>query len=589
MASSYVNNLRLTEIATGEEAGNWGTITNTNLELIGQALGYGTRAIADASTDNITIADGSSDSDRAMYLKLTGGGQACTVTLLPNTASKVWMMQNDTSYTLTFSQGSGANVSIEAGSCKIIATDGAGSGAAVYDVLNTLEISGDLTLKTSDGAILNAQTSDTTVTSGSVLGRIDFKAPDEASGTDAILLAGSVAAIAEDTFAADNNATKLSFQVGASGAATEKMQLSSLGHLDVTGDITGSTINADGDTSAGDNAAMGYTAAEGLILTGQGSTSDITLKNDADATVFTVPTGTDDILFPDNAKVMFGAGSDLQIYHDGSNSYIKDAGTGGTIFLSNSYSFRNAADDEQIILATQDGAVTLYHNGTAKLATTSVGVEIADSGNTGIAVTSTGGIGSIEVGSAASNAAFIDLKTPSSDDYDVRLSSSGDGAGGSLSIAGGTFSMLGSGETMATFADDGAVSLYHNNAVKLATASGGVNVTGTLTASTEVTVSSDVRFKSNIKTIDSALDKVKAMRGVYFDKHGSENKRSVGVIAQEMQEIMPEVVVTDDTEDKHLSVAYGNLVGVLIEAVKELSEEVSVLRKNVQTIKFEDS
>jgi len=589
MASSYVNNLRLTEIATGEEAGNWGTITNTNLELIGQALGYGTRAIADASTDNITIADGSSDSDRAMYLKLTGGGQACTVTLLPNTASKVWMMQNDTSYTLTFSQGSGANVSIEAGSCKIIATDGAGSGAAVYDVLNTLEISGDLTLKTSDGAILNAQTSDTTVTSGSVLGRIDFKAPDEASGTDAILLAGSVAAIAEDTFAADNNATKLSFQVGASGAATEKMQLSSLGHLDVTGDITGSTINADGDTSAGDNAAMGYTAAEGLILTGQGSTSDITLKNDADATVFTVPTGTDDILFPDNAKVMFGAGSDLQIYHDGSNSYIKDAGTGGTIFLSNSYSFRNAADDEQIILATQDGAVTLYHNGTAKLATTSVGVEIADSGNTGIAVTSTGGIGSIEVGSAASNAAFIDLKTPSSDDYDVRLSSSGDGAGGSLSIAGGTFSMLGSGETMATFADDGAVSLYHNNAVKLATASGGVNVTGTLTASTEVTVSSDVRFKSNIKTIDSALDKVKAMRGVYFDKHGSENKRSVGVIAQEMQEIMPEVVVTDDTEDKHLSVAYGNLVGVLIEAVKELSEEISELRNNVQTIKFEDS
>lgn len=589
MASSYVNNLRLTEIATGEEAGNWGTITNTNLELIGQALGYGTRAIADASTDNITIADGSSDSDRAMYLKLTGGGQACTVTLLPNTASKVWMMQNDTSYTLTFSQGSGANVSIEAGSCKIIATDGAGSGAAVYDVLNTLEISGDLTLKTSDGAILNAQTSDTTVTSGSVLGRIDFKAPDEASGTDAILLAGSVAAIAEDTFAADNNATKLSFQVGASGAATEKMQLSSLGHLDVTGDITGSTINADGDTSAGDNAAMGYTAAEGLILTGQGSTSDITLKNDADATVFTVPTGTDDILFPDNAKVMFGAGSDLQIYHDGSNSYIKDAGTGGTIFLSNSYSFRNAADDEQIILATQDGAVTLYHNGTAKLATTSVGVEIADSGNTGIAVTSTGGIGSIEVGSAASNAAFIDLKTPSSDDYDVRLSSSGDGAGGSLSIAGGTFSMLGSGETMATFADDGAVSLYYDNAVKLATVTGGVNVTGTLTASTEVTVSSDVRFKSNIETIDSALDKVKAMRGVYFDKHGSENKRSVGVIAQEMQEIMPEVVVTDDTEDKHLSVAYGNLVGVLIEAVKELSEEVSVLRKNVQTIKFEDS
>ena len=571
MASSYVNNLRLTEIATGEEAGNWGTITNTNLELIGQALGYGTRAIADASTDNITIADGSSDSDRAMYLKLTGGGQACTVTLLPNTASKVWMMQNDTSYTLTFSQGSGANVSIEAGACKIIASDGAGSGAAVYDVLNTLQISGDLTLKTSDGAIINAQTSDTTVTSGSVLGRVDFKAPDEASGTDAILLAASVAAVAEDTFAADNNATKLSFQVGASETATEKMQLSSLGHLDVTGDITGASINADGDTSAGDNAAMGYTAAEGLILTGQGSTSDITIKNDADATVFTVPTGTDDILFPDNAKAMFGAGSDLQIYHDGSNSYVQDAGT-GLLVIKGSQVNVNSAGDESMAAFVENGAVSLYYDNAVKLATASGGVSITG------------------------NATFADDGTAifgASSDLQIKHNGTNsiiDNNTGSLLIQSDALTLESdSGEDYLTAAVNGAVTLFYDNASKLATASGGVNVTSTLTATTEVTVSSDVRFKSNIETIDSALDKVKAMRGVYFDKHGAEDRRSVGVIAQEMQEVMPEVVVTDDTEDKHLSVAYGNLVGVLIEAVKELSEEVSELRNNVQTIKFEDS
>ena len=65
--------------------------------------------------------------------------------------------------------------------------------------------------------------------------------------------------------------------------------------MDATGDISGSTVNADGDTSAGDNAAMGYTAAEGLILTGQGSTSDVTIKNDADATVLSVPTGTTNV------------------------------------------------------------------------------------------------------------------------------------------------------------------------------------------------------------------------------------------------------------------------------------------------------
>jgi len=134
VGSTYVNNLRLEEMTTGEKSGTWGNITNVNLELVGQALGYGTRAIADASTDNITIADGASDADRSMYLKLTGGGQACTVTLLPNTSSKMWIMENATSYTLTFSQGSGANVAIKAGQTKMIFADGLGGGAVVYEL-----------------------------------------------------------------------------------------------------------------------------------------------------------------------------------------------------------------------------------------------------------------------------------------------------------------------------------------------------------------------------------------------------------------------------------------------------------------------
>jgi len=153
MASTYVNNLRLNELATGDGSGTWGTTTNLNLELIGQAMGWGTRAIANASTDNITIADGASDADRSMALKLTGGGQACTVTILPNTSSKVWVMENATSATLTFTAGSGANVAIPAGGTKVIATDGLGSGGVVYDVLSGLNVSGNLTLN-SDSAVL---------------------------------------------------------------------------------------------------------------------------------------------------------------------------------------------------------------------------------------------------------------------------------------------------------------------------------------------------------------------------------------------------------------------------------------------------
>jgi hypothetical protein len=158
--STYENDLRLEEIGTGERSGTWGTATNTNLELIANALSYSVtgEAIANASTHTITMQDGVADEARSFYLKCTGGGQACTVTLAPNTLSKVWMIENTTSYTLTFSQGSGANVAVLAGQVKMIATDGAGSGGAVFDLMQDLAVpdlfvDDDLTLQ-SDAAVL---------------------------------------------------------------------------------------------------------------------------------------------------------------------------------------------------------------------------------------------------------------------------------------------------------------------------------------------------------------------------------------------------------------------------------------------------
>ena len=142
MASTYVNNLRLEEIGTGEQSGTWGDTTNTNLEIIGQAVAWGTRAIANDSTDNITIADGALDADRCLGLKLTGGGQACTVSLLPNTSSKTWFMYNATAADLTFTCGSGGNVVIPAGQTKVIATDGLGSGGVVHDLLTAVNLAG---------------------------------------------------------------------------------------------------------------------------------------------------------------------------------------------------------------------------------------------------------------------------------------------------------------------------------------------------------------------------------------------------------------------------------------------------------------
>ena len=79
--------------------------------------------------------------------------------------------------------------------------------------------------------------------------------------------------------------------------------------------------------------------------------------------------------FADNAKAFFGAGSDLQIYHDGSNSYIQDQATGDLIIKGLNLRLRNG-NNEDYISCIGDGAVTLYHNDVAKLATTSTGVSV---------------------------------------------------------------------------------------------------------------------------------------------------------------------------------------------------------------------
>jgi len=165
--ATYVNNLRLKEIATGDESGTWGTSTNTNLELIGEALGIGTEAITtNADTHTTTVADGSADAGRAMYLKYTGTlDSACTITIGPNTMKRVQIIENATSgsQNIIISQGSGANVTIAAGKVAIVQLDGAGAGAAVLDVLTDLQLSDSLTLNGPTLTIGDATAEDTKI------------------------------------------------------------------------------------------------------------------------------------------------------------------------------------------------------------------------------------------------------------------------------------------------------------------------------------------------------------------------------------------------------------------------------------------
>jgi hypothetical protein len=144
MASTYINDLRLNEMATGDGSGTWGTTTNTNLELIAEAFSYGTEVITtNADTHTTTIADGATDPGRSLYLKYTGTlDSACTITIGPNTVSKVWIVENGTSGSqdIILSQGSGANITIPAGDTKVVYSDGAGAGAAFFDAFASLSV-----------------------------------------------------------------------------------------------------------------------------------------------------------------------------------------------------------------------------------------------------------------------------------------------------------------------------------------------------------------------------------------------------------------------------------------------------------------
>ena len=108
------------------------------------------------------------------------------------------------------------------------------------------------------------------------------------------------------------------------------------------------------------------------------------------------------------------------------------------------------------------------------------------------------------------------------------------------------------------------------------TSKGDVNCQN-LNAQGDVTAYSDIRLKENIENIDSALDKVLKMHGVYYTKKNNK-ERKVGIIAQEVEEVLPEVVYTDEVGMK--SVSYGNIVALLIEAIKEQQKMIEELKTN---------
>jgi len=169
MPSTYTSNGGIEKIGLGEKAGAWGTTTNNNFDIIDKLTNGVVSITLSGTTHTLTTSDGSVSDGMSKVLVLGGSPSGTnTITISPNDADKVYFVQNGTSQIATFTQGSGANVSVAAGKQAIIFADGAGSGAAVTEIKPTAADASVITATLADDAVTNAKIADDAVNADSV-------------------------------------------------------------------------------------------------------------------------------------------------------------------------------------------------------------------------------------------------------------------------------------------------------------------------------------------------------------------------------------------------------------------------------------
>jgi hypothetical protein len=530
MASTYVNDLRLNEMATGDGSGTWGTTTNTNLELIAEAFSYGTEVITtNADTHTTTIADGATDPGRSLYLKYTGTlDSACTITIGPNTVSKVWIIENGTSgsQNIIISQGSGANITIPAGDTKVVYSDGAGAGAAFFDAFASLSV-------------------------------VDLKVQDDLTVTDDASIGGDAT---------------ITGTLGVTGVFTGT-SLDISGDIDVDGTTNLDVVDIDGAVDMASTLAVGgvVTANAGVVVdnfTLDGTTLALSSGN------FTVDVAGNIILDADSGEIEFKdggttfgniakSGNDLRI-----NQSIED---GDIVFRGN--------DGGGIITAltldlSEAGAATFNAGGTfggAVLAGASVNNfapnklvtgENTD-GEAGLNIqTSATGTGYVLFGDGAGAAAYRgQIRYSQTDDsmnfHTVTTTRLSIDSSGFLNIA--SAPKTGRINMQPNPSNNHFFEFYNTSDVKC----GEINTAdGT---QTNYVTSSDYRLKEDDQPMTGATERVKALRPINFawKVNGS---RVDGFLAHEAQEVVPECVTgsKDAMRDEEYEVT---------PAVKEVRDE----------------
>jgi hypothetical protein len=563
--ATYVNDLRLKEITTGDESGTWGTSTNTNLELIAEAFSYGTEVITtNADTHTTTIADGATDPGRALYLKYTGTlDSACTITIGPNTVSKVWIIENGTSGSqdIILSQGSGANITIPAGDTKVVYSDGAGAGAAFFDAFasinvgaltgTSLDISGDIDV---DGTtnldvvdIDGALTQDGGAVFNETGADVDFRVESD-TVDHALFVQGSDGFVGIGT----NSPVQVLHLGGASNKAIQiTSSTSNAGYFGVYQDQAGFSVNR--DASNGTFADAGKTEAA-IVLQSQNANSFIAFR--------TTPTNNAEaperLRIDKDGNVGIGTSSPNQ---DGFGAEsrvltVKAPTSGGTgalelIGLANSSGDLMSAINFMSYAVTNPAArITALRytaDDEASIAFDTSGAErlrIASDGKVSIGTTS------------AIGSAILTLQTSANTKMIMRMSTAGAGEYWRQEVDVDNIFYIINQSSTGVYIDNGATSW---------------------------TAISDENVKENIVELTGALDKVKNYRCVEYNLIADETKtKKIGFIAQDWQEDYSQVVSQD--YNGNLGMQYTETIPVLLKAIQEQQTLIESLTARITTL-----
>jgi trimeric autotransporter adhesin len=581
--ATYVNDLRLKEITTGDESGTWGTSTNTNLELIAEAFSYGTEVITtNADTHTTTIADGSTDPGRSLYLKYTGTlDSACTITIGPDTVSKVWIIENGTSgsQNIIISQGSGANITIPAGDTKVVYSDGAGAGAAFFDAFASLSV---VDLKVQDDLTVTDDASvggDLTITGASTAATYNGIA-SKTFGTSSIMIGDTTTG----TISAANYNTGLGVDVFAAltragDALTEGGYNVAVGYTALGADTLGSKSVALGNyalalqnfTSATDtyNTAVGHLAGY-QVTTGLRNTLIGGLAGDSTTTA------------SDNTAVGYGALGE-------NTTGDQNTAVGSTALTANSTGNYNTA--------VGYASLTANIGGTQNASLGSYSMDANTSGN------NNSGLGHASISANTTGSGAGSLVTTGGDNTFV-----GNQAGDTVTT-GQQLTIIG-GYSDANATIQNATAIGYNTNV---TATNNIFLGNTSVSAIKGQVSfstySDERIKKDIKDTDLGLEFIKELKPRkykrvapkdYPEEFKDPNKDDLnnpdyivdGLVAQEVKQTMDKLDVSfsgwdEDENTTKQSLEYPAFVPALIKAIQELSTQVDELKSELLALKGE--